>query len=129
MFGQKLKELRKKHSLTQSKLGQKIGVSPSAIGMYEQGYREPDNHTLLKICDLFDVSTDYLINSKLKCSIFFNPDEEHDFNDIINLFIRNLLKQKNIVYQGQKLEQQDLQKIAEAIKMAVAYYFNSEGFK
>ncbi len=129
MFGQKLKELRKKNLLTQVALGKKIGVSPSAIGMYEQGHREPDYHTLLKICDLFNVSTDYLINTTQKYAIFFNPNFEHDLTNIVNSFVQALAKQKNITYKGEKLDQQDIQKIIDSIKMAVAYALHKDGFK
>lgn len=129
MFGQKLKELRKKNLLTQVALGQKIGVSPSAIGMYEQGHREPDYHTLLKICDLFNVSTDYLINTTQKCAVFFNPNCEHDITSMVTTFVQALAKQKNVTYKGEKLDLQDVQKITDAIKMAVAYALNKDGFK
>ena len=129
MFGQKLKELRHRNSLTQAELGRKIGVSSSAIGMYEQGHREPDHHTLLKICDLFNISTDYLINTKKKFSIFFNPAVDHEINHAINLFAHSLLKQKNITHNGNRLEQQDIQKIVDAMKVAVAYSLTQIGFK
>ena len=42
-------------------LGRIIGVSESAISMYETFKREPDNATLVKIADILDVSVDYLL--------------------------------------------------------------------
>ena len=128
MFGKRLRELRKKNSLTQAALGKKLGLSPSAIGMYEQGSREPDHYTLLKICDLFDVSTDYLINSELKCSIFFDPDETHDLTNLVNMFSHALSKQKRLTYKNQKLEPEDIQKVVDAIKLGVSYTFSSDKF-
>ncbi len=56
-----LKKLRKEMNVTQSELSSILGVSPSTIGMYEQGRREPDKETLLKIANFFHVSTDYLL--------------------------------------------------------------------
>lgn len=128
MFGERLKELRKRIGLTQTELGKKIGVSSSAIGMYEQGKREPDNHTLLKLCDLFGVTTDYLINEKLKCSVYFSPVEEHELNDVVSYFTSSLLKQNNIVHKGHKFDQESIKKIVESINMAVAYYLNTQGY-
>ena len=61
MFAKRLKELRIDAGLKQSELAQKLDISPSTIGMYEQGRRSADQETLLKISDLFDVSTDYLL--------------------------------------------------------------------
>ena len=56
-----LKMLRKQVGLTQANLAKKLKISPSTIGMYEQGRREPDSEMLVKIAELFNVSVDYLI--------------------------------------------------------------------
>lgn len=56
-----LRELRQEKNLTQADLSKILKISASAIGMYEQGRREPDNDTLSKIADFFDVSIDYLL--------------------------------------------------------------------
>ena len=58
-FGQKLKALRLAKNLKQAELGEMIGISASAVGMYEQGRRIPDRRTLLKICRFFDVTENY----------------------------------------------------------------------
>lgn len=55
-----LKALRKRENLNQSELANAIGVSRSAIGMYESGQREPDFETMEAIADYFNVSMDYL---------------------------------------------------------------------
>lgn len=59
-----LRELRKGKGWTQQQLARALSISPSTIGMYEQGRREPDNATLLKIATLFNVSTDYLLGKQ-----------------------------------------------------------------
>ena len=56
----RLKELRQKKGLTQGKLAEKIGVSRSAISMYEIDASEPDLDTLNIIANFFNVSIDYL---------------------------------------------------------------------
>ena len=78
MFGKKLKMLRKKIGLTQANLAKKLGISPSAVGMYEQGRREPDSAMLVKIADLFKVSVDYLIDFKKSKKYYKNVDEIAD---------------------------------------------------
>lgn len=47
--------------LTQAQMADRIGVARTTYAMYEQGKREPDNATLIKIADYFEVSTDYLL--------------------------------------------------------------------
>lgn len=64
MFGNNLKRLRQEKKLTQQKLADILGISRSAIGMYENGEREPDFETLEAIADFFNVRLDELISSK-----------------------------------------------------------------
>lgn len=61
----KLITLRKKNRLSQEQLAEKLNVSPSAIGMWEQGRRQPDNETIREIAQLFNVSTDYLLDNEV----------------------------------------------------------------
>ena len=56
-----LKELRNRDGITQADLSAMLNVSPSTVGMWEQGRREPDFHYLTRIADIFNVSTDYLL--------------------------------------------------------------------
>lgn len=60
-FGARLKELRKSENETQPMLAEAIGVSRSAISMYESGAREPDLETLEAIADHYNVDMNYLI--------------------------------------------------------------------
>ncbi len=65
MLGDKIRELRGKN-MTQRDLAKKLGISTSAVGMYEQNRREPDLDTLKKIALLFDVSLDSLTEYPVK---------------------------------------------------------------
>lgn len=60
-FSNRLRLLRKCADLTQKELGDKIGVSQRVLAYYENENRFPDENTLKKIADLFDVSIDYLL--------------------------------------------------------------------
>lgn len=53
--------LRQRAGLSQAELGKLLGVSASAIGMYEQGRREPSLALLQALCEQFHVSADYLL--------------------------------------------------------------------
>jgi len=64
MLSKQISYFRKKTGMSQSQLASKLKVSPSTIGMYEQGRRIPDLTTLISISRLFDVSIDYLITGK-----------------------------------------------------------------
>ncbi len=61
MTGKKIRDLRLEAEMTQGELAARLGVSPSAVGMYEQGRRVPDRETLLKLCALFRTTADFLL--------------------------------------------------------------------
>ena len=60
-IGSRIKELRRANNMTQDELAQKLDVTRSAVGMYEQGVRKPDFMHMDALADLFDVSFDYLL--------------------------------------------------------------------
>lgn len=57
----RLKQLREKHKLSQSELGEALGMNQNTISRYETGVREPGNRDLVLIADYFQVSVDYLL--------------------------------------------------------------------
>ena len=57
----RIKELRNEKGITQADLAKILKISDRAVGYYENGDREPDYTTLLKIAEYFDVSIDYLL--------------------------------------------------------------------
>ncbi|WP_040740301.1 helix-turn-helix domain-containing protein [Paenibacillus lactis] len=60
-FGQRLREIRNEHNLTQKQFAKMFQLSESAIGMYERDEREPSFKLTNEIADQFNVSTDYLL--------------------------------------------------------------------
>lgn len=61
MFDKRLKLLRKKCGYTQVSLAETLGVSKGTVAMWETGKRTPDFETLIRLSDLFDVRTDYIL--------------------------------------------------------------------
>ncbi|KSU18282.1 helix-turn-helix domain-containing protein [Lactococcus lactis] len=66
VFAEQLKTLRKKNSLTQKELAEKVGVKQNSYANWENGNREPNIEMLVRIADYFDVSLDYLLGGKMK---------------------------------------------------------------
>lgn len=64
-FGDKLKELRAKHNITQQELGDIMGVSRATIAGYETKNKEPDFDKLRFISNYFKVSLDYLLETDI----------------------------------------------------------------
>ena len=68
-FKNVFKLLRVRNGYTQDGLAEMLGISRSAISMYENGNREPDLETLEKIADFFHVDVDYLLGRTAKNNI------------------------------------------------------------
>lgn len=64
MLGARIASLRREAGLNQAELAQQLQISPSAVGMYEQGRREPSADTLVAMAQLFGVSLDYLLTGQ-----------------------------------------------------------------
>ena len=65
MLGSRIAALRRSKGWSQSELAQRLQVSPSAVGMYEQGRREPAAEVLVALSEEFGVTVDYLLTGKL----------------------------------------------------------------
>ena len=78
-FPNVFKSLRIKSGLTQQQMAEKLGLSRSTIGMYENGEREPSFEILEHIADLFNVDMNYLIGKTesteiIPDSYYLNPE-------------------------------------------------------
>lgn len=61
MFNKRLRSERMRAGLTQQKLSDALNVSLVTLQKYEQGTREPSFDCLVRIADILDTSTDYLL--------------------------------------------------------------------
>lgn len=61
MLHQRLRTLRENINLMQKEVAERLKINQVTYNRYEKGEREPDNDTLKKIADFFNVSTDYLL--------------------------------------------------------------------
>lgn len=61
MISVQIIRLRKQKNISQAQLAKALCISPSTLGMYEQGRRTPSLDTLVQMAKIFQVSLDYLI--------------------------------------------------------------------
>lgn len=66
MLSDRLKELRRKHKLTQVQFAKIFNISSGTIAMWETNKRTPDAEMLIEIANYFNVSLDYLLDNKKK---------------------------------------------------------------
>ncbi|GAB6640533.1 hypothetical protein BOVMAS10_16590 [Streptococcus uberis] len=61
IFPQRLKKLRKEKGLTQKELGERLGVKQNTFTNWENGKREPNLSTILKLAEILETTTDDLL--------------------------------------------------------------------
>ncbi|MBQ8411983.1 MAG: helix-turn-helix transcriptional regulator [Ruminiclostridium sp.] len=94
-FGQLLKELRQQAGLTQKQLGERLWISKATVSYYEQSLRYPSPEILVKIANVFHVSTDYLLGRESKAQTLDVTDLTDEDIALLNSMIEHL-RRKNI---------------------------------
>ena len=61
MLAERICLLRRAKGWSQAELARQLQISPSAVGMYEQGRREPSLSAVVALSQTFGVSVDYLL--------------------------------------------------------------------
>ena len=94
----RIKELRLKNKISQTKLAKALNVHQTAVSQWEQGRTSPDMETLPKIADFFGVSTDYILCRDNKSDITFDDftfamyNEAKDLTDEDKAALLNMAK-------------------------------------
>lgn len=61
MFYERIKELRNSLGINQVEFGRRLGVTKQCISNWENGNIQPSIDMLIRICNLFSISSDYLL--------------------------------------------------------------------
>ena len=64
MLGERIALLRRSRGLSQAELARRLKISASAMGMYEQGRREPSGQVLVALARELEVTTDFLLTGR-----------------------------------------------------------------
>lgn len=66
VYGEILQELRKDNGLTQKQVAKQLHLSKSTVSNYENSIHFPPYDILNQLCDLYHVSSDYILG-RTKC--------------------------------------------------------------
>lgn len=83
----RIKQLRESRGYTQQELADKLETARSVISTYEQGIRMPSYSKLLKLAEIFDVSTDYLLGVDPEATLdlsCLNDDQRNSVKTLVN---------------------------------------------
>ena len=62
-IGEKISILRRQKGMSQKQLAEQLMISPQAVSRWEQDENLPDLDNILRLSNIFDVSTDYLLKN------------------------------------------------------------------
>ena len=71
-IGERIKDLRTGHKLTQTDLSKLVGLSYIQVGRYETGKSRPSSEILQKLAEALDTTTDFLMNGNTNEKGYFS---------------------------------------------------------
>jgi transcriptional regulator with XRE-family HTH domain len=77
-FNEQLTKLRKRNNITQIELANLMNVKQYVISSWETGRSEPNISQIIKLSDIFKISTDYLLDRHIIIT-----NSENEFNKVI----------------------------------------------
>ena len=89
-IGRFIAERRKKASLTQMQLAEKLGITDKAISKWERGVAMPDTSIMLKLCDILGISVNELL-----CGEKIDMENNNQKNEQLFLDMAKELERKN----------------------------------
>ena len=60
-YTKRIRDLREDHDKTQTEIAEILGTSQTMYARYERGANELPIHHLIKLCELYKVSSDYIL--------------------------------------------------------------------
>lgn len=60
-LGRRIRELRREAEMSQKDLAEKTGIKQNTVAQYENGIAKPSLEVLVKMANVFQVTTDYLL--------------------------------------------------------------------
>lgn len=109
-LGERIRQLRRGMDMTQGELAKRLEVSQSAVGMYEQGRREPPYNVLIKISKLFDAPLDWLLSDDAE-------EKTSELDEMLDDLFSSMKKRRGLTFHGQSLSVEEIQSIINGIKL------------
>lgn len=85
MVSDRIKNLRVSANMTQADLAKKLNITRSSVNAWEMGISTPSSTYLIKLAQLFHVSTDYLLGLSDNVSLDVSLLNEQEIQLVHNL--------------------------------------------
>lgn len=110
-LGSKIKQLRNERNMTQPELATALGVTVRTVAYYENGDRQPKKSVVLKLCSIFDISTDYLLSDEDS----FLLDAEDTYGYRGKKKAERIINETALLFAGGELSDEDQDKVFKAM--------------
>lgn len=110
-LGSKIKLLRNERNMTQPDLATALGVTVRTIAYYENDERQPKKELIIKLCKIFDVSTDYLLSESE--SFLLDATEKYGYRG--KKKAESFINETAMLFAGGELSDEDQDKVFKAI--------------
>lgn len=115
----RIKELAQEQSLTLAELERKLNFPNSSIRKWDQ--QNPGINKIQKVADYFDVSTDYLLGRTDKRHYYdLTEKDKQDIALQAEKLLEGLDSDAETNYYGEPLDDEDKEKLYDAIQLALA---------
>lgn len=99
LVGVRLKEARKSKGLSQEKLGNLLGLSKSAISLYESEKQNPNLENVVEMMYILGVSADYLLGADVIVEIKDSEMPKYQMLTKEEMAFLNELRKDKILYE------------------------------
>lgn len=114
--------LRRESGMNQMELAKYLKLSQQTISKYENGKADPDKDTLIKLSELFNVSTDYIIgNSDKRNHSELTYKDNRDIAKTLALLKEQIKNNEDgpLNYEGAQVTNEDAELLFDAIELAL----------
>lgn len=91
MIAERIRALREQANMTQSELARKLGITRSSVNAWEMGISVPSTQYLMRLAEIFQVSTDYLLGRSTTSTVSVAGLSEEDIQ-LVHTLIHHLRK-------------------------------------
>ena len=118
-IGKKIREFRKKKSLSQIELGEKIGVGDTTISAYERGLINLNLNTIFSLAEVLEVKVDDFFPDRESNKSYLEQAKGMGINDFEP---KDALFLKKLIEKAASMNEEDREKFMENIRFTVEYF-------
>ena len=85
MIYEKIKLLREGSKMTQAELARQLGVTRSGVNAWEMGITMPSTQYIIKLAEIFNISTDYLLDVKKTSTVSIEGLSDREIASVVEI--------------------------------------------